>query len=315
MPTKPQTARKPRGQPQPTSGNGPSFDPGLFTPQPRLRIGIYLRISTDELHQPFSLEAQRLKLGAYINSQDNWELAMVFSDQASGATTERPDLQRALSAARAGRFDILLVYRVDRLSRSIRGLSDILAQLDDARVAFRSATEPFDTATPAGRMMVQMLAVFAEFERATIIDRVINGMERKAARGQWCGGYRPHGYDLDHTTGFLSVIGAEAAIVRRIFTDYTRENTGAKNIATRLNTAGHRTKTGKPWSGNSVLVVLRNRVYLGEVFYRDRWYTPPRTTRRSSTPTPSTPPSRSASPEATTSPTTPTAPPTTPLRG
>ena len=128
------------------------------------------------------------------------------------------------------------------------------------------------TATPAGRMMVQMLAVFAEFEREMIIDRVINGMERKAAKGQWCGGYRPHGYDLDQDTGYLAVVDGEVAVVRRIFHEYTHDNIGSKAIATRLNAAGHRTKTGKPWSGNTVLVVLRNRVYLGEVFYRDRWH-------------------------------------------
>ena len=161
---------------------------------------------------------------------------------------------------------------MDRLSRSIRGLSDILAKLDETGVVFRSATEPFDTATPAGRMMVQMLAVFAEFERATIIDRVINGMERKAARGEWCGGYRPYGYDLDPKTGYLAVVEHETAVVRRIFHHYTRDNVGAKAIATLLNTAGHRTKAAKPWSGNAVLVVLRNRVYLGEIYDRDRWY-------------------------------------------
>ncbi|WP_300019125.1 recombinase family protein [Pseudonocardia sp.] len=236
-------------------------------------MAIYLRISTDELHQPFSLGAQELKLTAYVTSQDNWELACpAFVDQASGATTDRPALQRALNAARAGRFDVLLVYRVDRLSRSIRGLSDILASLDDIGVAFRSATEPFDTATPAGRMMVQMLAVFAEFERATIIDRVINGMERKAARGQWCGGYRPHGYDLDRATGFLVPLPDEAAVVQRIFRLYTRDRVGTRAVANTLTADGHRTKSGKPWSGAAVLTVLRNRVYLGEVFYRDQWH-------------------------------------------
>lgn len=99
--------------------------------------------------------------------------------------------------ATAGRLDLLLVYRVDRLGRSVLGLAQILEELDAAGVAFRSATEPFDTATPAGRIMVQMLGVFAEFERATIIDRVIAGMERKAAKGGWCGGNLPYGYDLD----------------------------------------------------------------------------------------------------------------------
>ncbi|MGP3991843.1 recombinase family protein [Streptomyces sp. 3N207] len=108
-----------------------------------------------------------------------------------GATTQRPGLQSALAAAEAGRFDVLLVHRVDRLSRSLRDLAEILDRLDAGDTAFRSATEPFDTSTPVGRVLVQMLGVVAQFERETIIDRVINGTERKAARGQWCGGYRP----------------------------------------------------------------------------------------------------------------------------
>lgn len=141
---------------------------------------------------------------------------------------------------------MLLVYRVDRLSRSIRGLSEILAKLDDLGVAFRSATEPFDAATPAGRMMMQMLVVFAEFERATIIDGVINGMERKAARAQWCGGYRPHGYELDRDTSYLVQVDDEAVVVRRIFTTYVNDRRGARAIARKLTADGHRTKSGKP---------------------------------------------------------------------
>ena len=244
---------------------------------PRVRVAIYLRRSTDEAHQPFSLEAQEVKLRAYIASQDGWELTVIYSDDASGATLERKDLSRALAAARAGRFDLLLVYRVDRLSRSIRGLASVLDDLDAAGVAFRSATEPFDTSTAAGRMMVQMLAVFAEFERATIIDRVVNGMERKAARGEWCGGYRPFGYQLDKTTGHLITVDAEVPIVRRIFNTYTNDRLGARAIAQALNADGYRTKSRKPWSTDAVLTVLRNRVYLGEVYFRSTWYSPENT--------------------------------------
>jgi len=163
-------------------------------PEATMRIATYTRISTDEDHQPYSLEAQEKRLGAFVQSQDGWELTRSYTDQMTGSKLERPDLQRALADARLGRFDLLLVYRVDRLSRSVRGLAQILEELDHANVAFRSATEPFDTATPAGRMMVQMLGVFAEFERATLIDRVIAGMERKAARGGWIGGTIPYGY-------------------------------------------------------------------------------------------------------------------------
>jgi site-specific DNA recombinase len=153
-----------------------------------MRVATYTRISTDEERQPYSLGAQASRLESYIASQEGWELIRTFTDQCSGATLDRPALQRALREARAQRFDLLLVYRVDRLARSVRGLAHILEELDGAGVAFRSATEPFDTATSAGRMMVQMLGVFAEFERATIVDRVVAGMERKAARGGWTSG-------------------------------------------------------------------------------------------------------------------------------
>jgi site-specific DNA recombinase len=234
-----------------------------------VRVATYTRISTDEDHQPYSLEAQAERLAAYVTSQPDWELTRRFSDQASGATTERPELKRALAEARAGRFDLLLVYRVDRFSRSVRGLAQLLEDLDAAGVAFRSATEPFDTTTPAGRMMVQMLGVFAEFERATIVDRVIAGMERKAARGGWCGGSRPFGYEVDPTTGCLTTQADEAPLVPVIFDRYAHGREGACALAVWLNEAGHRTKAGRPWSHTAVLTVLRNPVYVGKVFFRD----------------------------------------------
>jgi len=134
----------------------------------------------------------------------------------------------------------LLVYRVDRFSRSVRGLAQLLEDLDAAGVAFRSATEPFDTTTAAGRMMVQMLGVFAEFERATIVDRVIAGMERKAARGGWCGGSRPFGYDVDRQTGYLTPPPTEAPLVPVIFDRYAHGRDGARALAVWLNEAGHR---------------------------------------------------------------------------
>src|SRR6266508_1380059 len=158
------------------------------------RIVIYIRRSTDEDNQPYSLEAQETKLRAFVESQPgDWQIVKIYSDDASGATTDREELQNMLRAARAGLFDTVLVYRVDRFSRRLRDLVALLDDLADAGVAFRSATEPFDTSTPVGRMLVQMLGVFAEFEREVIIDRVIAGMERKATKGLWNGGARPFG--------------------------------------------------------------------------------------------------------------------------
>lgn len=147
-----------------------------------VRIGLYKRISTDEVHQPYSLGAQTDRLDSYVRSQEDWKIVRSYEDQMTGTVLERPGLQAALQDASKGIYDLLLVFRVDRLARSVRSLASILEQLDEHGVAFRSATEPFDTSTPAGRMMVQMLGVFAEFERATLIERVVAGMTKKAGR-------------------------------------------------------------------------------------------------------------------------------------
>lgn len=124
-----------------------------------VRVAIYVRRSTDEEHQPFSIEAQDSRLKSYVKSQPGWSLVARFEDDASGAKLDRPGLRKALAAASAGRYDVLLVYRVDRFTRRIRDLVTLLDELESTGVTFRSATEPFDTSTPAGRMLVQMLGV------------------------------------------------------------------------------------------------------------------------------------------------------------
>jgi DNA invertase Pin-like site-specific DNA recombinase len=218
-----------------------------------MRIATYTRISTDEEHQPYSLEAQAERLKAYAKSQDGWRIARRFSDQASGAVLERPGLERALREAEAKRFELLLVYRVDRLARSVRGLAQILERLDQAGVLFRSATEPFDTASSAGRMMVQMLGVFAEFERATIVERTIAGMERKAARGEWTGGTVPFGYRLDAERRFLLPDPVEAPVVAEVFARYAERLEGSAALASWLTERGCRTRQGKPFNVPAVL--------------------------------------------------------------
>lgn len=238
--------------------------------QAGMRVATDTRISTDEEPQPYSLEAQAERLSAYIRSQEGWELSRRFTDLMTGSSTERPGLQRALAEARARRFDLLLVYRVDRLARSVRGLAQILEELDKVGVVFRSATEPFDTATPAGRMMVQMLGVFAEFERATLIDRVIAGMERKAARGGWNGGAVPFGYLLHSSSGALALHPERGPLVAVIFDLYLHKRLGSHAVADWLNRRGHRTASGRPWSYKTILTLLRNRAYLGEVNFRGR---------------------------------------------
>jgi site-specific DNA recombinase len=236
-----------------------------------VRVATYTRISTDEVNQPYSLGAQEEKLASYIASQDGWERVASYSDQASGAKLERPGLQRCLAEAALHRFDVLLVYRLDRLCRSSGLLADILSRLDRCKVGFRSATETFETTTPSGMMQMQMLGVFAEFERASIIERVVMGMARKAAEGKWVGGTQPIGYRRAND-GQLVVEPTEAAVVVVIFDRYVHSLKGSHEIANWLNKQGYRTRAGRAWQFKSVLTVLRNRVYLGEVGWRGKWY-------------------------------------------
>jgi len=252
-------------------GLGVPTDPTL---RRLLRVAIYIRISTDEENQPWSLGAQHDRLVKFIETQEGWELAQVYPDECSGATTERPQLQRALRDARAGRFDVLLVYRVDRLARSLASFVDILKELKGAGVSFRSATEPFDTSTAVGTMMLQMLAIFAEYERATIIDRITSGMERKAAAGGWNGGGTPFGYKRigQRSEVRLEPCDEEAVIVRMIFRLYADHKLGSTTIADRLNDAGHRTRKGRLWTAMGVIRILCSRAYIGELYWRGKYH-------------------------------------------
>jgi site-specific DNA recombinase len=240
-----------------------------------VRVATYTRISTDEERQPNSLEAQRVRLDSFVSSQPEWQINLRYEDQFTGTVIDRPALSRLLRDAKRGRFDVLLVYRVDRLARSIRGLAQIVDELDQAGAIFRSATEPFDTGTPAGRMMVQMLGVFAEFERALIVERILAGLERKAARGGWCGGRRPYGYDIAADRDHLERNPTEAPLVPVIFDHYVNRQLGSSATAKWLNTNGYRTKNGRLWNHGSVLTVIRNRAYIGEIYYRGSWYPAP----------------------------------------
>ncbi len=234
-----------------------------------LRVALLTRISTDEVNQPYSLEAQATGLEAFVASQPGMRITHRFVDQASGATLDRPGLQQALELAQAGAFDVLLVYRIDRLTRSIVGLMTIVEQLEAAGVALKSATEPIDTQGPVGRMLLQLLGIFAEFERSLLIDRITAGFERKAARGEWLTGRRPYGYHLDSSAKTLTVHDDEAAVVQAIFAKYVDERLGATAIANWLNDTGRRTRYDNFWTGQAILRLLRNPVYIGQIRHGD----------------------------------------------
>ena len=232
------------------------------------RAALYTRISTDEEHQPWSLGAQCERLRAYCAAQ-GWTVVEAYDDQASGATLQRPGLQRAVADARLRRFDLLLAVRVDRLSRNLAHLAHLAEVLKEVDVGLVSATEPFDTGSPTGRMLFQMLGSFAEFERAMIIDRVRAGMARRAKMGNWPGGPIPFGYDRKPETKELVAHAFQAPVVQKIFRLYTRDRIGTDAIARTLNEARELAPGRREWTRQKVAHVLHNPAYMGLVAWEN----------------------------------------------
>ena len=235
------------------------------------RVCLYTRISTDEENQPTSLHSQRERLEAFCKSQEGWSIVSHQEDRSTGTKLDRPGLQAALDLARGGMVDMLLVYRVDRLSRKVRQLAQLAEELDKLHVVLRSATEPFDTGSAAGRMMLQMLGVFAEFEHATIVDRVSAGIERRAKEGRWYAGRSPFGYAFSDQERRLVPDPVKAPVVQRIFQLYTRDRLGAVEIAKKLR-AEHAPAPAAGWGHPGIHFLLSNPTYIGKVRWRDQLF-------------------------------------------
>src|SRR6266536_510681 len=232
-----------------------------------MRVCLYQRISTDEDHQPTSLKTQRERLERYCEAMEDWRSVAALEDQASGTSLDRPGLQQALDLAREKRIDLLLVYRVDRLSRKVRQLASLCEELDQLDVVLKSATEPFDTGSPAGRMMLQMLGVFAEFEHVTIVDRVTAGLERRVREGKWMSGRTPYGYT--RTNGLLVPDPVKAPVVRRIFRLYAEGKLGTTAIARKLEAEAALAPRKQGWSPNALQLILANPAYRGLIRWND----------------------------------------------
>jgi site-specific DNA recombinase len=232
------------------------------------RVCLYSRISTDEENQPTSLHSQRERLEAFCAAQEAWRIVAHEEDRSTGTKLDRPGLNRALGLARADRIDLLLVYRVDRLSRKVRQLAQLAEELDRLGVVLRSATEPFDTGSAAGRMMLQMLGVFAEFEHATIVDRVSAGIERRAKEGKWATGRLPFGYRRNEHKHVVPDERA-APTVKRIFELYASGQLGAAAIARQL-VDEEAPAPPSGWQPAVVQLVLQNEAYLGRVLWRGK---------------------------------------------
>jgi site-specific DNA recombinase len=249
-----------------------------------LRCAIYTRKSTEDgLDQEFnSLDAQREACAAYILSQrhEGWSLQPgEYSDGGfSGGTMERPALKRLLAEVAAGRVDVIVVYKVDRLTRNLGDFSRIVDVLDAAKASFVSITQAFNTTTSMGRLTLNVLLSFAQFEREVTGERIRDKIAASKAKGMWMGGVVPLGYRVEARK--LLVEDTEADTVRLILERYLKLGSVQAlqaELATRGIMGRARMKRGelvppKPMSRGALYLMLSNRIYVGEVAHRDKHF-------------------------------------------
>jgi site-specific DNA recombinase len=252
-----------------------------------LRCAIYTRKSTEEgLEQDFnSLDAQREAAEAFIRSQrrEGWIAVGESYDDGgfSGATMERPALTRLLRAAEAGKVDCVVVYKVDRLSRSLLDFTRILSLFEKHNVSFVAVTQQFNTSTSLGRLTLNILLSFAQFERELIGERTRDKMAAAKKKGKWVGGYPVLGYDVSPEGGRLIVNDGEAERVRAIFNLFGERRTLQMTLDA-VHELGWRLKswTGKTgrshgggmFTSDALKRLLMNPLYRGEVRYRGECY-------------------------------------------
>ena len=180
----------------------------------------------------------------------------------SGGTLRRPGLERLRADIRAGRIDLVVVYKVDRLTRSLRDFAVLVSELEEARAAFVAVTQSIDTSTSTGRLMLNVLLSFAQFEREMTGDRLRDVTARARSEGRWTGGPRPYGYDVSR--GVLTPNRAEAQVVRYMFARYLELGSLA-HVAEDVSASGALNRKGRAWDAAAIGRVLENRLYQGDL--------------------------------------------------
>jgi len=257
----------------------------LASSRPRKRCAVYCRVSSDErLDQEFnSIDAQRDAGHAYIASQraEGWiPVADDYDDGGySGGNMERPALKRLMADIDQGLVDIVVVYKIDRLTRSLGDFSRMVEVFERHGVSFVSVTQQFNTTTSMGRLMLNVLLSFAQFEREVTGERIRDKIAASKKKGLWMGGVPPLGYDVNQR--LLVINEAEATVVQRIFGEMLTLGSPTR-IAANLTLEGITTKAwttqdgilrpGKRIDKKYLHKLLRNRIYLGELSHRGNWY-------------------------------------------
>ena len=246
-----------------------------------VRCAIYTRVSTDQgLEQDFnSLDAQRDAAEAYIRSQAHAAWTLIRSQYNdggySGGSTDRPALQRLLTDVRARKVDVIVVYKVDRLTRSLADFAKLVELFDSHGVSFVSVTQQFNTTTSMGRLTLNVLLSFAQFEREVTSERIRDKIAASKRKGLWVGGMVPLGYKVKNRK--VVVIKSEAEIVRTIFKRYLElgslnllmQDLRQRKILTKVRRlSSGRAVGGNPLTRGPLAHLLRNRFYIGEVAFK-----------------------------------------------
>ena len=237
----------------------------------KLRCAVYTRKSSEEgLDQEFnSLDAQRESCEAYVVSQraEGWLLVPDRYDDGgiSGATLERPALKRLLADIEINKVDVVVVYKIDRLSRALMDFAKLVEVFDRNEVTFVSVTQSFNTTTSMGRLTLNILLSFAQFEREVIGERIRDKFAASRRKGMWMGGWAPLGYDIKDRK--LIVNECEAELIRSIFARFSR-GTPPQQLIEQLAKEQALNKNGKPIDKGYLYRILNNQVYLGDAVHK-----------------------------------------------
>ncbi|ALK08975.1 recombinase family protein [Blastochloris viridis] len=237
----------------------------------KVRCAVYTRKSSEEgLDMEFnSLDAQREACESYIASQrsEGWVLVPDHYDDGgiSGGTLERPALKRLIADIENGRIDVVVVYKIDRLSRSLMDFAKLVEVFERHSVTFVSVTQSFNTTTSMGRLTLNILLSFAQFEREVIGERIRDKFAASRKKGMWMGGFVPLGYRVENRK--LVIDEAEAAIVRMIFERFVKVGS-ATVLARELIAERVTTRRGKPIDKGFLYKLLNNRVYIGDAVHK-----------------------------------------------
>jgi site-specific DNA recombinase len=252
-----------------------------MTENKQMNVAIYLRVSTDEQIKGYGLTVQEEKLKAFIKSQEYvLDEKHIYREEGFSGTLPieaRPQLKLLFEDAKNKKFDVVLVYRIDRFFRKTRLLLEAIEQLDKQKIGFRSISEAFDTTNSAGRFMTTLLGGVAEMERDTIRERTMSGKLSAARAGKWTTGVPPYGYKVNPETKKLLLVENEASVVKQFYEWIVYERLSLGKVAERANNLGinspkHTTikkrKTHNFWYKRTIGRLLTNEIYTGTTYFR-----------------------------------------------